>query len=229
MGLKNDFRAPEPKYHATGPDNQRSFYAELSLYVPQLRRQIFAREHGSNKKVSSSAAALSIVRQLFHLGVIEAFTGVTTVKKSETEFPPVPGKLEESVAAELDRAVIALGLDRQDISKDGSLVVHSATAFEPQEKPPQGCIPWCPPVANWDPWRGGNIEDGIYFNQDANFINQDILQRTAQSHPNETTVQKRRELPIFAERRRLLDVIAKNPVVIVKGETGSGKTTQLGQ
>jgi len=36
-------------------------------------------------------------------------------------------------------------------------------------------------------------------------------------------------LPVFAVRQKLLQVIRENSVVIVVGETGSGKTTQLTQ
>lgn len=45
---------------------------------------IFAREHGSNKKLAAQSCALSLVRQLYHLGVIEAFTGQTKKKEGET-------------------------------------------------------------------------------------------------------------------------------------------------
>jgi HrpA-like RNA helicase len=37
------------------------------------------------------------------------------------------------------------------------------------------------------------------------------------------------ELPIHAVRGKLLGLVAKNPVTILVGETGSGKTTQLPQ
>ena len=224
---QNKQRQPECHYTPTGPDNQRSFYAEMRIFVPQLKRQIFAREHGSNKKVSSSAAALSLVRQLYHLNVIEAFTGQTTVKKSETEFEPIKGRLDPEISAELDRAVSAMGLQRQDLTQDGSLIVKSATGFEPQEKVPQGCIPWCPPVSNWNPWTGSNIEDGFYFNQNDEFINNDICSQNIKIDPE--IIRKRNELPIYKERGRLLDMIRNNSVLIVKGETGSGKTTQLAQ
>ena len=39
----------------------------------------------------------------------------------------------------------------------------------------------------------------------------------------------RKTLPIFAYRQELLDVIRDNQVVVVVGETGSGKTTQIPQ
>jgi HrpA-like RNA helicase len=39
----------------------------------------------------------------------------------------------------------------------------------------------------------------------------------------------RQNLPIFSERQKILELIRKNPVVMIKGETGCGKTTQVAQ
>lgn len=42
-------------------------------------------------------------------------------------------------------------------------------------------------------------------------------------------LQQRQYLPVFAVRQELLNVIRDNSIVIIVGETGSGKTTQLTQ
>lgn len=64
--------------------------AEMKFFVKQLNRTITGRETGSNKQSASRSCALSLVRQLFHLGVIEAFSGQikakSYVKKSESHF-----------------------------------------------------------------------------------------------------------------------------------------------
>lgn len=49
--------------------------AEMRIFVKQLNRTITGRETGSNKQTASKSCALSLVRQMFHLGVIEAFSG----------------------------------------------------------------------------------------------------------------------------------------------------------
>lgn len=41
--------------------------------------------------------------------------------------------------------------------------------------------------------------------------------------------EQRSQLPIFAEEQRIMEAIRGNPVVIICGETGSGKTTQVPQ
>lgn len=54
--------------------------AEMKIFVKQLKRTITGRETGSNKQSASKSCALSLVRQLFHLGVIEAFSGSLKTK-----------------------------------------------------------------------------------------------------------------------------------------------------
>lgn len=49
--------------------------AEMRIFVKQLNRTVTGRETGSNKQTASKSCALSLVRQMFHLGVIEAFSG----------------------------------------------------------------------------------------------------------------------------------------------------------
>jgi ATP-dependent RNA helicase DHX8/PRP22 len=44
-----------------------------------------------------------------------------------------------------------------------------------------------------------------------------------------TLLEQRESLPIFALRTELLQSIAENQILVVIGETGSGKTTQMTQ
>ena len=39
----------------------------------------------------------------------------------------------------------------------------------------------------------------------------------------------RMKLPVLGEEQSIMEAIAENPVVIIAGETGSGKTTQVPQ
>lgn len=226
---QNRMNIPDIQYKPTGPDNNRSFVAEIFLYVPKLHRKLYAREAGSNKKVSGASAALSIVRQLFHLGVIEAFTGVTTVKKSESDFDPIDGQFSSELSDELKQTITELDLTPADTTKDGPLNIECQMKFEEQDPVPGGCIPWCPPIPTWNPWTGSNIDEGPYMNASMDDINTDIMGQEAIRQINPTLQETRNNLPIFEARGQLLDAIRNNTVVIVKGETGSGKTTQLPQ
>lgn len=60
--------------------------AEMSIFVKELKRSITGRETGSNKQTASKSCALSIIRQMYHLKVIEAFSGSIRVKPYVTIF-----------------------------------------------------------------------------------------------------------------------------------------------
>ena len=51
-----------------------------SLSFISKSKELYANEHGSTKQTASKACALSLVRQLFHFGLIEAYTGETKKK-----------------------------------------------------------------------------------------------------------------------------------------------------
>ncbi|KAL8162870.1 hypothetical protein V2J09_014359 [Rumex salicifolius] len=74
--------------------------------------------------------------------------------------------------------------------------------------------------------EGGEVD----FKEDAKFA-QHLKKDEAVSEfaMSKTIAQQRQYLPIFSVREELLQVIRENQVVVVVGETGSGKTTQLTQ
>jgi ATP-dependent RNA helicase A len=90
------------KYSAFGSDHTRSFAAEMGFFVNSIRRHVVAKEPGSNKQTASKACALSLVRQLFHLKAIEAFTGTLARKKEVDAMPP----FEVGVKTELRDKII---------------------------------------------------------------------------------------------------------------------------
>ncbi|CCE83634.1 Piso0_004218 [Millerozyma farinosa CBS 7064] len=59
--------------------------------------------------------------------------------------------------------------------------------------------------------------------------NDEIDAEDTVSNSREDIIQSRKNLPAFAVKNKLLQVISENQVTIVIGETGSGKTTQLAQ
>ena len=79
-----------------------SFVAEMSFYVRELQRNVTARGQASNKHIASKSCALSLVRQLFHLGVIEAFSGTLKKNKSLDEMPAYEVALSPELVTQLE-------------------------------------------------------------------------------------------------------------------------------
>jgi hypothetical protein len=70
------------RIHQISCESKKNWYLlHQCYYVQELGRPISAREAGSNKQSASKSCALSLVRQLYHLGVVEAYTG--SLKKNK--------------------------------------------------------------------------------------------------------------------------------------------------
>lgn len=59
--------------------------------------------------------------------------------------------------------------------------------------------------------------------------NEDKTKTTSPVVPKQSLQDQRRSLPIYGVRNRLLDEIKRHQTLIIIGETGSGKTTQIPQ
>lgn len=73
----------------------------MSIYVKQLGRYVTGRETASNKQTASKCCALSLVRQLFHLGVIEPFSGTLKKDRSAEQMKPYEVCIDPNLENEL--------------------------------------------------------------------------------------------------------------------------------
>ncbi|CAN6439905.1 unnamed protein product [Victoria cruziana] len=83
------------------------------------------------------------------------------------------------------------------------------------------------PEDNEDPMSDASIREKILQRRSVRMHN---LQRSWQESPEGLKMLAfRKSLPAYKEKGRLLSAIARNQVIVVSGETGCGKTTQLPQ
>ncbi|KAM7472667.1 hypothetical protein LguiA_010850 [Lonicera macranthoides] len=83
------------------------------------------------------------------------------------------------------------------------------------------------PDDNQDSFLDGSVMEKILQRRSLRMRN---MQRTWQESPEgRRMLDLRRSLPAFKEKERLLQAIAQNQVIVISGETGCGKTTQLPQ
>ncbi|XP_042320101.1 ATP-dependent RNA helicase A isoform X1 [Sceloporus undulatus] len=227
----------EYKYTQVGPDHNRSFIAEMTIYVKQLARRIFAREHGSNKKLAAQSCALSLVRQLYHLGVIEAYSGQTKKKEGES-IEPYDVNITSHLENQLQSIVEEMGLEiippPDDPSIPAVLNLGKLAHFEPSQNQNQmGVVPWSPPQSNWNPWTSCNIDEGPLAYATPEQISIDIKSNLMYQLENDQGLQKilqeRETLPVKKFEQEIQEAIHHNSVVIIRGATGCGKTTQVPQ
>ncbi|KAJ7420062.1 ATP-dependent RNA helicase A [Pitangus sulphuratus] len=215
---------------------RRSFNAEMTIYVKQLGRRIFSREHGSNKKLAAQSCALSLVRQLYHLGVIEPYSGQT--KKKGESLEPYEVSLSPDLENQLQKTVRELSLEivpsPEDPSNPVLISVGKLAHFEPsQRQSHMGVVPWSPPHSNWNPWTGCNIDEGPLANLTPEQISMDLksdfMYRLEQDQELQRIQEEREALPLKNFESEILDAVRHNSVVVIRGATGCGKTTQVPQ
>lgn len=215
----------------------RSFVAEMSFYVKQLGRTIFGRDTGSNKQSASKSCALSIVRQLYHLGVIEAFSGTLKKDKSSIDMKPYDVKVSPELQSQLqdclqDLEIAPIKIDSQISDQPVSLLSSQVlTDFPASQSVVAGVVPWTPPQPNWNPWTGCNIDEGPLATASLEQLSEHLLQESRDRLQNDANLQKsidsRNHLPVFNMRAPIMEAINDNPVIIIRGNTGCGKSSLL--
>ncbi|XP_018018357.1 ATP-dependent RNA helicase A [Hyalella azteca] len=235
-------KAPEFKFSSVGPDHSKSFVAEMSFFVNSLGRHVSGRETGSNKRQASQSCALSLVRQLYHLNVIEAFTGSLKQKKEGDDIKPYPVNLSHELCQQIDATLEMCNVQPVTVTgplpSDGSglslLSSVQLAAYEESAAPQQGgIVSWCPPQQNWNPWLNCNIDEGPLAEADLDQLSESLLserqQRLQTDEVLQQLLQERGSLPVYAKKLDILAAIRDNPVTIIRGNTGCGKTTQVCQ
>ncbi|XP_050389474.1 ATP-dependent RNA helicase A isoform X3 [Patella vulgata] len=230
------------KYSVVGPDHNRSFLCEMSFFVKKLRQNIHSKEHGSNKQVASKSCALSLVRQLYHMKVIEAYTGEKRKKDAE-QIPPYEVVSTEELEQQVDEVLRKWSIDPTTQQGHGNneegtgmslLCPLSLDEFEPAPKRGgSGVVSWSPPQPNWNPWTNCNIDEGPLASASMEQISEDLYNNLERQKNEDSVLQKmmeeRGKLPVSNTHDHILQAINKSPVVIIRGETGCGKTTQIPQ
>jgi ATP-dependent RNA helicase A len=202
---------------------------------------VTGRESGSNKQSASKSCALSIVRQLFHLGVIEPFSGTLKKPKTEDKLPSYPVKVDPQLIMRTHDVLRDLQIQpvnvipQMNTENPVSLLIH-APEPERKAKPFQttgSVIPWSPPLPNWNAWNASNIDEGYLASATLETLSEDLLQNARDRKLNdrelESRTKAREQLPISAMRRQIMEAINDNSVVLIRGNTGCGKTTQIAQ
>lgn len=109
-----------------------------------------------------------------------------------------------------------------------------------EEKPDPNAAPqipsiiaWSPPQPNWNAWTACNIDEGYLANTDleqlSTDLDQDYRSRLQTDDALKNMMNFRTKLPVAELRNRILQMVNERPVIIIRGNTGCGKTTQIAQ
>ncbi|CAF0906923.1 unnamed protein product, partial [Didymodactylos carnosus] len=225
------------KYSATGPDNNRTFFAEMSVYIRERNLTIHARENGSTKMIASKSVAQSLVRQMYHLGLIEPYTGEKKKKQIE-KTTPFKVDVSQEIVEQLDRVIESFNIKYVQLSGPTSqypvsLITNQILErFPPSDRREAAIIQWTPALPNWHPWTASNIDEGPLATATMESICEDLSRVQSfkfQDHEYLQRKEQRQKLPVYHYQEELLKQIERNNVILVRGATGCGKTTQIPQ
>lgn len=98
---------------------------------------------------------------------------------------------------------------------------------------PAGVVSWSPPQQNWNPWTGCNIDEGPMATMSLDRLSEELMheqrERLQQDSKLLSSIKERSTLPVFLKKNEIMNAINDNPVIIIRGNTGCGKTTQVCQ
>lgn len=211
--------------------------AEMTIFIKQLRRNITGRETGSNKQSASKSCALSLIRQMFHLKVIEAFSGTLKKPKTEDKLPNYKVSIDPQLIQRAKEVLSDLRIQSVNVNPNTTSDIPVSLMIQDQQPevkprssqaPGSGIIPWSPPIQNYNAWNACNIDEGYLATASLDQLSEDLLTNARDRKLNdrelEIRTKNRESLPIHAMRRQIVETLNDNSVVLIRGNTGCGKT-----
>ncbi|KPJ21212.1 Dosage compensation regulator [Papilio machaon] len=111
------------------------------------------------------------------------------------------------------------------------LQLDRAKAMREARPVPGGVVSWSPPQQNWNVWTACNIDEGPLATSSLEDISNDLEKHHRSMCQNsqlyQESLKEREQLPVFSMKNSIMEAINENPVVIIRGNTGCGKTTQV--
>lgn len=121
------------------------------------------------------------------------------------------------ISQRLDEYVI------NDVLTKSSKTFRFPTAKQTQ---PIESIEWAPPLKNWNCWQGCHINSRTNAYKTLEKISEELMAKEMQKQHSPGLIRSRQDLPSFMYRHQVIETVEKNSVVVIKGTTGCGKSTQ---
>uniref|UniRef100_A0AC34GF02 Uncharacterized protein n=1 Tax=Panagrolaimus sp. ES5 TaxID=591445 RepID=A0AC34GF02_9BILA len=150
--------------------------------------------------------------------------------------PEIAVNLDQSLVERIDAYLKNVGIeptyDVLESSKENpmSLIVDRKLAIFDDSEPTSGyTIGWAPPMINWNAWRQSNIDDQSFGMKPLEQISADLKAAEDSKRIPEYVKSVREKLPVYKIKNDIINAVKNNPVTLIKGATGCGKSTQVCQ
>lgn len=208
---------------SSGPDHLKVFVAELVVPIPGKPNFIAVGE-GRNKGEAERACCYIACEKLQQEGIlnkpgeaggvpVSSFSKALHIQQ-QSEQPAIVGLRDEELAM-MEDALYRLNLEMEEdfTQRMCQLPLEDAQELKLQKEV-------------FDvPSRYANRE---HLSSESAILCQEARNRLSSPLLAEQW-QARQSLPLWRQRQKIVDIVAKNQVVVLTGETGSGKTTQVPQ
>ncbi|KAH7642753.1 dosage compensation regulator [Dermatophagoides farinae] len=220
------------EFSSFGPPHLKTFVAKLKFFVYRNKKEYFAEERGNSKQDASRHCALNILHKLYKDNLIDSFDSEALSKRQLMKMSliyvlNVKPELKDHLAQAYNYIQ-----SYNHYAQQLQLINPTLNSEESAPKPENSFLYWCPPMENFNPWTNSNL-DGTSFagktKQQINIELQNEFQTMIKSTKFQSVLQSRMKLPIWEHKEKVIHMIENNPVVIIKGSTGCGKTTQVSQ
>ena len=205
-------------------------------------------ERAQSKQEASRQCALKICQQLLAEGLMEGFNPTAPSKRQLMknnfiyEFLTSPALKEQMISTftmvQQYNATVNPGPYGSTGNYSGG--PGAANYFNPlagsrgnqQHDNAPNYLFWCAPLPDFNPWTGTKPDDPVFTGMSVETVNlhlQDQFQTMVKDPKFQKVLATRMKLPIYCIKEQVIDLIDRNSVLIIKGSTGCGKTTQVPQ
>ncbi|KAK0404222.1 hypothetical protein QR680_017348 [Steinernema hermaphroditum] len=223
--------------HSVGTALKPRFLAELKIYLNDLRREVYVRGESSTKKVAENMCAFQIVRELYSGGKIPEYSEGKKIRPSFDELADITIKVND---ISVQRALYiashcgVIPVDASSAMPFSPISLIPAVSIETfanvHRLPRQQSVPCSAPADGFHTWRSRPLRAEEDFYGKTLIEISDMLRARDHAKSIPQHIQNIRErLPVFGFREQIVQAVDRNCLVLIKGSTGNGKSTQIVQ
>uniref|UniRef100_A0AAF5HYW9 RNA helicase n=1 Tax=Strongyloides stercoralis TaxID=6248 RepID=A0AAF5HYW9_STRER len=233
-------------YDIISNKNQQKFRSSIQITLPSNGKTYFFQTINTSKKAGSTKCALNILHQMANDG--KYIKNESTFNKNDKRNFPSKSTIKVYDDPELFRDLKAfynfLNIKFPDFENNpNEPIIISAPSISklnrniknelcPYEKNYKSNIAnlWFPPQANYNCWLGCFMSnDDKWWNKNISEISKELFQIESKKNTNLKMEEDRQKLHIFEKRSQIIEASECHQVLLIKSNTGSGKSTQVPQ
>ncbi|TKR80757.1 hypothetical protein L596_014773 [Steinernema carpocapsae] len=226
------------EYNVKEVTPQQRFRAELKVHIRDLRRaNKFMCKANLRQRRWPQICAFQIVRELFEGGKIAPYTEGKKARPSFDDLTEITIKVPEESVRRAYYIASQCGITPVDPSSampysPMSLipVVPIETYSNVQRLPRQQSVPCSAPSDGFHSWKSRPLRaEEDFYGKNLTEVSEMLRARDAAKTLPQHIRNLRERLPVYQFREEIIQAVDRNCLVLIKGSTGNGKSTQIVQ